>query len=120
MTIRKGVVTFTFLFDDTINSVDDVNAMSLEDIMYHCTHEHMVGMESFGDHNITPVPDDCVESEEIAMGCDGTFFADPDELEHARLDALGEEDDERPDRPCDPSCARREHPAAECNCSRSR
>lgn len=30
-----------------------------------------------------------------------------------------EEEDERPDRPCDPSCDRRAHPMAWCGCSRS-
>jgi hypothetical protein len=118
MTIRKATVTYTFMFDDTINTVDEVNAMDLEDIMAECNTGHMLGLASWGDHNIVEVPNDKVAEEEIALGCDGTFFADPDELEHARLDAEGDEG--RPDRDCDPDCSRRAHPAAECDCSRSK
>ena len=114
MTIRKGVITFTFMFDDRFHSVDDVNAMDIRDIIEACTDGDMLGKEKWGDYNIVEVPNENVAAEEIALDCDGTFFADKDELEHDRLD-----EEERPDRDCDPECTRRLHPYAECDCSRS-
>lgn len=80
MTIRKGFITYTFMFDDTINSVDEVNAMDLQDIMSECATGHMLGRASWTDHNIVEVPNDRVAAEEKALDCDGKFFADPDEL----------------------------------------
>lgn len=109
MTIRKGSFTFSFMFDDTIDPVDDVMQMSIERILSETDIGHMLGHVSVP-LAIVEVPNEKVAEEEIAMGCDGTFFADPDELEDSR---------ERPDRPCDPTCSRRFSLAAECDCSRS-
>lgn len=90
MTIRKGTIVYTFMFDDTVNSVDEVNAMGMEDITEECMSGHMLGQYAGGDYNIVEVPNDEVAAEECALGCDGTFFTDPDELEDARLDSEGE------------------------------
>ena len=87
MTIRKGTVTYTFLFDDRFNSVDEVNAMGMDEVLAACSDGDMLGKENWGDYNIVEVPNDQVPAEEIALGCDGTFFADKDELEHANMDA---------------------------------
>lgn len=78
MTIRKGTITYTFMFDDTLDSVDSVNEMDLADIITECREGHMLGRASWGDHNIVEVPEDQVVAEEVALGCDGTFFADAD------------------------------------------
>jgi hypothetical protein len=91
MTIRKGVITYTFMFDDTINPVDEVNELELADIIYQCERLHMLGQASRGDYNIVEVPNDEVAAEEIKLGCDGTFFADPDELAHQEMDANSDE-----------------------------
>ena len=116
MTIRKGTFTYTFMFDDEIDSEEFVRSLSTEQILGNCDEEHMLGRR--GELVIEEVPNDQVAELEIALGCDGTFFADPDELAHARMDAEG--DEERPDRDCDPDCSRRFSPAAECDCSRSK
>lgn len=85
MTIRKCTLTFTFLFDDTIDSVEDVHNSSLAELVEECDAGSMLGRAS--DWNFQPVADEDVADEEIALGGDGTFFADPDEVIHARLDA---------------------------------
>lgn len=90
MTIRKAVFSFTFLFDDTIDPEDSVKEMTVSEIFDECDVGHMMG-RVLGGMTITAVPNESVAAEEIALGGDGTFFADPDELTHARLDA--EEDD---------------------------
>lgn len=115
MTIRKGSFTFTFLFDDNINSLEEVSGMTMSEIIAECDDGDMLGQSDFSQTTFEEVPNDRVPAEEMALGCDGTFFADRDELEHARLDA----ESERPDRDCDATCTRRMHPAAECDCSRS-
>ena len=87
MTIRKGVLHFTFMFDDRHMSVDEVNAMSVEDILAESNDGLMLGLTTnWGEYGIVEVPNDQVAAEEIALNCDGTFFADPDELQHAILD----------------------------------
>lgn len=91
MSIFKATYTYTFMFDSNVNTVDEVNAMSLGDVIYHCEHEHMLGRETLGPDEIVELPNEQVPTEEIALGCDGSFFADPDELEHARMN--GELDD---------------------------
>lgn len=94
MTIRKGKMTleFVFMFDDNIDTEESVRNMSLEDLQYEITEGHMLGQFGLGHAalSIEAVPNDQVAAEEIALGCDGTFFADPDELEHARMNAAGE------------------------------
>lgn len=116
MTIRKATITYTFMFDDTNDSSEDVAKMDIATILEECDTGHMLGMTT--GYTVEDVPNENVAAEEIALGCDGAFFADPDELEHARMDA--EDDEERPDRDCDPDCSRRFSPAAECDCSRSK
>ena len=76
MTIRKGTFTYTFLFDDEIDSEDDIRAMDTEDILASCEDDHMLGRR--GELVIVEVPNEQVVAEELALGCDGTFFADPD------------------------------------------
>jgi hypothetical protein len=113
MTIRKGTFTFAFMFDDNIDSEEFVRSLSVDQILGNCDTEHMLG-HTVGELVIVDVPNEQVAAEEIAMGSDGAFFADPDELADARMDG------ERPDRPCDATCSRRFSPAAECDCSRSK
>lgn len=114
MSIYKAVIQVTVLFDSNIDSVEQFQHMSLPFILDECNDGHMMGRRT--DISLVEVPNDEVPAEEKALGGDGTFFADPDELTHARLDA---EESERPDRACDPTCSRRFSPAAECDCSRS-
>lgn len=78
MTIRKGTITFTFMFDDTLDSVDSVNEMELYDIITECREGHMLGQASWGDHNIVEIPAEQVRAEALALGNDGTFFDDED------------------------------------------
>ena len=75
------------MFDDNITPMDEVGTMTLGEIMSECETGHMLGIASWGDNLIVEVPNENVVAEEIALGCDGTFFADPDELTHAELDA---------------------------------
>lgn len=112
MTIYKAHLTVTFMFDSNIDTPEAVRAMTLGEILNDMEDGHMLGQVS--GIGFKPIPNEEVAGEERALGCDGTFFADPDELEHARLDAEG-----RPDRDCDATCSRRFSPAAECDCSRS-
>ena len=87
MTIRKGVLHFTFLFDDNIISPDEVNGLNAEEILDECSTGSMLGMvTNWGDYGIVEIPNEQVPAEEIALRGDGTFFADPDELQHALLD----------------------------------
>lgn len=85
MTIRKGKMTleFVFMFDDNIDSEESVRKMSLDDLKFEITDGHMLGQFGLGHAVLTieEVPNDRVAAEEMALGCDGTFFADPDELE---------------------------------------
>lgn len=90
MTIRKGVFVFTFLFDDNIDSEEFVRSLTPDQILGNCDTEHMLGQAS--PLEIVDVPDADVAAEEIALGCDGTFFADPDELAHAAMDDAGEDE----------------------------
>lgn len=79
MTIRKGTVVFTFMFDDALISVDAVNEMGVREIIEECTDGSMLGKENWGDYNVIEVPEESVVSEEVALDCDGTFFADREE-----------------------------------------
>lgn len=86
MTIRKATFTYTFMFDDTVNSVEEVQEMSLGEILEHCDTEHMLGRWSGVDDVVMSLPDESVPYWEVSLGGDGTFFMDPDELQHAILD----------------------------------
>lgn len=113
MTIMRGRLVFEFLFNTNEVSEDRVRLMSIGEIVEECDAGDFMGHQVSGTYEV--VPDAEVPAAEMAYGGDGTFFADPDELEHARLDAEAG----RPDRDCDPDCSRRFSPAAECDCSRS-
>lgn len=71
--IRSGTITFTFLFNETINSTDEVNAMSMDDILYECSQGHMVGQVT-GDYKVVPVNPAKVENSLLRLDNDGTFF----------------------------------------------
>lgn len=73
MTIRKGTFTFTFLFDDEINTVADVRGMDIDDIMHETRGGDMIGLVT-GELTIVEVPEESVYGEEEALGGDGSFF----------------------------------------------
>lgn len=84
--IRKGTITFTFLFDTTVNNPEDiVQNFTVEDILYHCSNEHMVGACALDGYDIQDVAPEDVEKELIALDNDGTFF-DTDEDEEGEDD----------------------------------
>lgn len=76
MTIRKATVTFTYMYDSKVNSDAEVAEMSLGDILSECATGHMLGMTTGS--TLEGVQNFLVANEECALGCDGTFFADPD------------------------------------------
>lgn len=90
MGIRKATFTFTFLFDDSVDTEEFVRSLEVEQIIGNCDDGFMLGQVTEA-MVITDVPNEQVAAEEKALGGDGTFFADRDELEHARLDAEGDE-----------------------------
>lgn len=85
MSIYKAVIQVTVLFDSDIVSVESFQNLPLPVILGECDTGDMMGMRS--DISLVEVPNDEVPAEEKALGGDGTFFADPDELTHAELDA---------------------------------
>lgn len=87
MTIMRGVITFTFMFDTNIDPLKDVeHNLSLEDILDECSTGHMLGATTGA--TFEAIPDADVPDAERALGCTtGDFFADPDELAHAQMDA---------------------------------
>ena len=76
MTIRKATVTFTYMYDSKVNSDEEVSEMSLGDILSECATGHMLGMTTGS--TVEGVQNFLVAAEEVALDCDGTFFADPD------------------------------------------
>lgn len=83
MAIRVAEFTYRFVFNDAINSVDEVMGMSLDEIMDECATGHMVGQFKDG-LNITEralTRDEAVDVL-VELGNDGTFF-DNDEEEGA-------------------------------------
>jgi len=74
MAIRRRVMQFEVFYDDNINSFDEVEGMSLEDLIQDADEEHMVGMASFVSDD--EVPADKVKENLIRIGNDGDFFND--------------------------------------------
>jgi len=85
MAIRKGVATFTFLYDDESYTEEDFENFDMADIIEESRSGDMIG--HFSSIEYSDVPADVIPDELLALGNDGTFFGDLDEIEHARLDA---------------------------------
>jgi hypothetical protein len=56
-----------------------------------------------------------VDASRVTMGSLASSSPEPS----AAASSIAGDDDERPDRSCDPDCARRFHPFSPCTCSRS-
>lgn len=72
MAIRKGVITYSFLYDDGIYSDDEVQNMPVCVIIEECETGSMIG--NFDAMEVTTLESEQVKPELLEMGNDGTFF----------------------------------------------
>ena len=75
MAIKKGTFTFTFLFDDEINSEAEVRGLDIDDIMHETRDGSMLGAVT-QELTIVQIANENVADEEVALRGDGSFFAD--------------------------------------------
>lgn len=79
MAVKKGIITYSFLYEDTIVADSEVLGMSCDDIMNECASGELIG--NFDELKIEDVKPEDVHKELLEMGNDGTFFGRYDEDE---------------------------------------
>lgn len=72
MAIHKAVITYSFLFDDSIYSEAEVQDMTIGTILNECCNGSMIG--NFDSLDITELNSEQIKPELLEMGNDGTFF----------------------------------------------
>lgn len=73
MAIKRGIITFEFMYDDELTPDAEVQSLSIEEVYGDCLSGNLIG--KFDNKlELSVVPAEDVQAKLLEYGNDGTFF----------------------------------------------